>query len=69
MQINQQNVEAEAQVLKAQGNDAFKAGNWPDAISLYKKALIISSNDVEKSILLSNRYVAYMDLAFASIQP
>jgi len=57
MQINFENAETEAKVLKTKGNDAFKHGNFDFAIKYYSDALIISTTDAEKSILQSNKYV------------
>lgn len=57
MQLNNKNVETEAKVLKTKGNDAFKQGKFDFAIRYYSDAVILSANDSEKSVLLSNRYV------------
>jgi len=57
MKLNCKNVETVAEILKAKGNDAFKQGNFDFAIKYYSDALIVSTNDSEKSILQSNKYV------------
>ncbi|KAG7670686.1 hypothetical protein Ndes2526B_g00472 [Nannochloris sp. 'desiccata'] len=62
MQLNNKNVETEAKVLKTKGNDAFKQGKFDFAIRYYSDAVILSANDSEKSVLLSNRAAAQLKL-------
>ena len=41
--------ETQSDVFKAQGNSAFKGGNFPDAVALYSAALELTPNSNVRS--------------------
>lgn len=56
------NTEDEAVVSKEKGNEAFKAGNYEEAITLYTEALTIDEGHKEKAVFYKNRAAAYLKL-------
>ena len=48
--------------LKADGNAAFKAGDWPKAVELYTAALETNPVDSEAAALYSNRAAALLKM-------
>lgn len=57
------NSEDKAVLCKEQGNEAFKAGNYEDAISLYTEALSVDENHKETTIFYKNRAAAYLKIS------
>ena len=51
--------------LKEQGNEAFKKGQYDDALSCYTKALDLSGDikDTEKANLYKNRAMCYLKVS------
>ncbi|KAF2897166.1 hypothetical protein ILUMI_09010 [Ignelater luminosus] len=47
-------------VLKEQGNEAFKNGNFEEAIALYTKAIKLTSDEKELAVYFKNRAAAYL---------
>lgn len=62
MSVNGETIE-ESNILKEQGNIAFKSGNWLNALQCYTSALnLLKENNREKSILYKNRAAVYNKL-------
>jgi serine/threonine-protein phosphatase 5 len=57
--------EEEATALKNQGNKAFAAHNWPEAIEYYTKAIAL--NDKEPTYYSNRAQVSSCRLEFASL--
>lgn len=47
-------------VLKEQGNEAFKNGNFEEAVMLYTKAIKLTSDEKELAVYFKNRAAAYL---------
>lgn len=58
-----EDITKEANILKEQGNAAFKTGEWLKALQLYTSALnLLKENNWDKSILYKNRAAVYNKL-------
>lgn len=58
-----EDISKEANILKEQGNAAFKTGEWLNALQSYTSALnLLKENNRDKSILYKNRAAVYSKL-------
>ncbi|XP_037946139.1 protein unc-45 homolog B [Teleopsis dalmanni] len=60
MTINDNDVDAEALTYKDKGNEAFKSGQWKEAIKLYTKAIQKGENHKDAPVFYKNRAAAYL---------
>lgn len=63
MGVSNPTTEDEAVLCKERGNEAFKAGNYEDAIALYTDALSIDDSHKETSVFYKNRAAAYLKIS------
>jgi len=59
MQVESKAME-DAEKLKAEGNDSFKAGNYEEALVKYTRAIELADKDSEKSTYLKNRAAVHL---------
>ncbi|EEC07974.1 heat shock protein 70 (HSP70)-interacting protein, putative, partial [Ixodes scapularis] len=60
--INGMGTSDEAQSIKAEGNDLFKAGDYVGALEKYNSALKLTDEENHKAVLLNNRAAANIKL-------
>ena len=63
-QVKEVNLKTEAmedpEKLKGEGNDAFKARNYEEALAKYTKAINLTDKDTDKSTYLKNRAAVHL---------